>query len=133
MIPLEAKQSRALRKLKEILTRLNNVIVYDYGNEVDEGKVFVFFNYGEGIATIEQKAKFVDKLARLLSSDGSYDAYSVILELVWMGDKGIGGSNEPFAIMKILIEGIEAVADILKEHEVEFVGNTSSNTAGRLP
>lgn len=123
MISPEAKQRQSLERIRGILSRFNNITVFDYGDEANEGKASVYFDYGRGVATIGQKANFVDKLAKALGGAGDYATYITDIELVWQGDKGIDGNNEPFIVMEIPINEIGSIADFLQEHGAELGGN----------
>jgi hypothetical protein len=106
-------ESQALERIVEILSRLNGVEIISRTDDDVDDKLYIFFTYKKGHSSVEEKAKFIDSLARILGRSDDYAAYSADIDMCWTGFKGIDGMNDPFYILRTSPFDVVSLADIL--------------------
>ena len=92
------------------------------GLDTYRSQLTVYLDF-EDTLNIEERAKLTDNIARFLGSSDSYRAYEAIVEINWIGNKGIDNINTPFMCITIQLEGIETIANLLEEYLVGYVDN----------
>ena len=108
------------QKLVALLNRVKHMNRATQSKYENEGVYYIYFVYGGRELSIEEKARFMDKLAKILADVDDYRADSVCISMNWCGGKCDGEYREPFMEMRITIEFVGAIADILQEHEAEL-------------
>jgi len=103
--------------LTAILSEIDGVRVFPYEDTISDGKLSIYFTYKEGQSSTEEKAKFIDWLARRLGSSNEEAGYDTHIAMWWMGDKGIDSQNEPFFTIDILLPQTETVLNILSQSQ----------------
>ena len=103
-----------LFRLTETLSKIDGVEVFPYEDTIINGKLSIYFTYKKGQSSIEEKAKFIDWLARILGNSEYYAGYSTNIAMWWMGNKGIDGENEPFFTIDVLPALVHDLLNVLK-------------------
>jgi hypothetical protein len=99
--------------LTEALSKIDGVEVFPYKDTIINGKLSIYFTYRRGQSSIEQKAEFIDWLARILGSSGEVAGYDANIAMCWIGRKGIAGVNEPFFCIDVLLPHVENLLNLL--------------------
>ena len=100
--------------MTETLSKIDGVEVFPNDDTIINGKLSIYFTYRRGQSSIERKAEFIDWLARILGNSKYYAGYSTNIAMRWMGNKGIGGENEPFFTIEVLPTLVEDLLNVLK-------------------
>ena len=111
-----------------MLADIDGVEVLPTNYAVINGKVSIYFTYKRGQSSIEEKAKFIDWLARILGNSDEEAGYDTDVAMWWTGNKGINGENEPFFTIDVLPRHVEAFLNILVANIGHDVGETPSLT-----
>lgn len=102
-----------VKALSRTLSRIDGIEVFCEGDEPFNEKLSVYFTYKEHTASIEEQVKFIDWFARLLGDSSDYAAYSAIVSMVWMGDKGMRGNNKPFFVVDTYVLEVESLTKVI--------------------
>jgi hypothetical protein len=103
----------ALSRLTEALSKIDGVEVFPYEDTIINGKLSIYFTYKRGQSSIEDKAKFIDWLARILGKSNKGAGYDTNISMWWIGSKGISGVNEPFFRIDVLLPHVEKLLNLL--------------------
>jgi hypothetical protein len=110
--------------LTATLSNIDGVEVFPYKDTIDNGKLSIYFTYKKGQSSIEEKAKFIDWLARILGNSNDVAGYDTHVAMWWMGNKGINGENDPFFTIDVLLPHVEALLNILSANIGHDIGRT---------
>jgi len=99
--------------LTATLSRIDGVEVFPYEDTIADNKLSIYFTYKNGQSSVEEKAKFIDWLARILGSSNEEAGYDANIAMCWLGRKGIKGVNTPFFTMEILLPHVEKLLNLL--------------------
>jgi len=102
-----------LLRLTEALSRIDGVEVFPYKDTIADNKLSIYFTYKKGQSSIEEKAKFIDWLARILGKSNKEAGYDTNIVMCWIGSKGINGVNEPFFRIDVLLPHVEKLLNLL--------------------
>jgi hypothetical protein len=100
-------------RLTEALSRIDGVKVFPYKDTIANDKLSIYFTYKEGQSSTEEKAKFIDWLARILANSNEEVGYDTNIVMCWVGRKGIEGVNEPFFRIDTLLPYVENLQNLL--------------------
>jgi hypothetical protein len=104
------------------LSRIDGVEVFPYKDTIADGKLSIYFTYKKGQSSIEEKAKFIDWLAKILGKSNKGAGYDTHIAMWWMGSKGIDGENEPFFTIDVLLPHVEELLNILSANITHDMG-----------
>jgi hypothetical protein len=99
--------------LTATLSNIDGVEVFPYEDSINNDKLSIYFTYKKGQSSIEEKAKFIDWLARILGSSNEEAGYDANIAMWWIGSKGINGVNEPFFCIDVLLSHVEKLLNLL--------------------
>jgi hypothetical protein len=104
---------QSLERLAGVLTRYDGIRVSSKVIDPDNEKVSIYFDYKERQLSVVEKVEFINQLARILGSSDDYSAYEASISMIWIGEKGVGGMNEPFFELETFVWSMESLMDIL--------------------
>lgn len=114
-----------IEQLLRVLNRFSEIKVSLSDKSEDGQRLIILLDFRPKVQTITTKAKFADRLAKMLGNAHDYDAFASNVGISWVGNKGVNGENEPFIILEIPLDGIESVTDIIVQHRLEFIKSPS--------
>jgi hypothetical protein len=121
-----------LNELVRVFETLEGVSLFgNYDVKVRNG-TFYRVVFSLDTRSIKGIFEFVNGLARCLGNADDFDAYISLVEMSWVGNKGVDGVNKPFVSIEIPIDGVESIVAIVKEYLVQLSGNSISHSHGKL-
>jgi len=114
--------------LTATLSKIDGVEVFPYEDTIADNKLSIYFTYKNGQSSVEEKAKFIDWLARILGNSDYEAGYDTHVAMWWTGNKGINGENEPFFTIDVLPRHVEAFLNILTANIGHDMGEAPSFT-----
>ncbi|MFC1949513.1 hypothetical protein ACFLVU_01435 [Chloroflexota bacterium] len=113
------------KKIEQLLECLNKIPLVTTNNQsyvIDEkmpSHPIVYINIGYA-GDKQAKFDFIERIASILVKDDTYDGNEAMISMIWNGDKGRDGINEPYIELRLSLEGIDTIVEILYQYQNEI-------------